>query len=302
MKHTKVAIIGAGAVGSTTAYALILKNIVAEIMLVDIDEQRCAGEILDLSDALSFSCCSKIHKASLVDAKHADIIIICAGIAQKPNQSRVDLIKTNKKIVTSIIKDLKPISKNQIIIIVTNPVDAITFFALKESNLPHNKLFGTGTFLDTQRMRGFLSKKLKASEESIHAYILGEHGDSQVPVWSSAEVAGVPLLDFPEITDKDLELLEQKTKNKAYEIIKCKGATFFGIATCVSALCENIIFDQKKIAPVSTYIEKFGVCLSMPAIIGQNGIEKIIETPLNKKEKEKLLVSAKKIKEIIEGA
>jgi len=300
MRHTKVAIIGAGAVGSTTAYALILKGIAAEIMLIDIDEKRCTGEILDLSDALPFSESSKVLKGTIADARTADIIIICAGVAQKPDQSRLDLTKTNKKIVTSIIKDLQPIGKNTIVMIVTNPVDVMTFFALKESGLPENQLFGTGTFLDTQRVRGLLSKKLNIAEQSIHAYVLGEHGDSQFPAWSSAEIAGTPITDLEKLDKKQLDKIAQETKNKAYEIIKCKGATYFGIAACVSALCENILFDQKRIAPVSTFNKDFGVCLSMPAVIGANGAEKIIKTSLNQEETKQLELSAKKIKETIE--
>ena len=302
MRHTKIAIIGAGAVGSTTAFALILKNIAAEIILVDINKERCKGEMLDLSDALAFSGTSKIRSSSIEDVKDADIIIITAGIAQKPGETRVDLIKTNKKIVTSIIRDLKPIAQHSIIIVVTNPVDAMTFFALKESGLEPSRVFGTGTILDTQRIRGLLSRKLNIAEQSIHAYILGEHGDSQFPAWSSARIAGVPIENFPGITKKDLDAFAIEARQKAYEIIKCKGSTFFGIAACTTAICENIVLDQKRIAPLSVFIEKFGLCLGMPATMGCEGIEQIIETPLNKKEEEQLKLSAEKIRETINTA
>jgi len=299
MRHTKVAIVGAGAVGSTIAYSLILNNVAAEIMLIDINEERCKGEVLDLSDALAFSDTSKIHQSSAQDARESDIIIICAGTAQKPGQPRTELININKKIVTSVIKDLTPLKEKTIIIVVTNPVDAMTFFAQQASNLPKNNIFGSGTFLDTQRLKGALSKKLHIAEQSIQTCVIGEHGDSQVPTWSSTYVGGKPVLDFPEINKEVLDKTMKEVRQKAYEIINCKGATFFGIASCVSALCESVLFDQKKVLPVSVFMEEFGVCLGIPAIIGRHGVEEIVPVLLNKKEKKLLELSAKKIRETI---
>lgn len=300
MKQAKIAIIGTGSVGSTVAYSLITRSISAEIMLVDINKEKCKGEVLDLSDSLSFSDTYKVREATISETKNCDIIIICAGIAQKPGQERTDLVKTNKKIVSSIIDDLKPIGKNTIIICVTNPVDAITFFALKESELPHNRIFGTGTLLDTIRIKGLISEKLQISEQSIYGYILGEHGQSQVPVWSNTRIAGIPILDYPNITKKELDEFSEKTKQKANEIIKCKGATFFGIASCVSTICKSILLNQKLILPLSVFIEKFGICISMPAILGSNGIEKIIEAKLDENESKQLQKSAEVIKKTID--
>jgi len=299
MKHTKIAIIGAGSVGATTAFALMLRNVASEITLIDIDEARCEGEILDLSDALSLSKSSKIKRGTIDDAKKSNIIIICAGARQKPGQTREELLIINKKVIHSIINNLKPLNKNVILIIVTNPVDIITYYAQKESDLPKNQIFGTGTFLDTQRIRGLISKSLNIAEQSIHAYSLGQHGDTQFVAWSSASIAGKPLLEFPQINKETLNLFLEATKNKAYEIIKCKGAPFFGIAACISAICENIIFDQKYVLPLSTYIKEFDICLSMPVVLGENGIEKIINLPLNKEEKKLLKMSVNKLKKII---
>ncbi|MFC1845647.1 hypothetical protein ACFLX2_00805 [Candidatus Dependentiae bacterium] len=204
-----------------------------------------------------------------------------------------------KKIVTSIIGDLKPLKKDAIVIIVTNPVDAMTFYAQKASELPHRQVFGTGTFLDSQRLRGLISEKLNIAEQSIHAYVLGEHGDSQFPAWSTARIAGLPLLEFRGITEADLDSFAAKARQKVYEIINCKGATFFGIAACVSAICENILFNQKRIAPVSVFAKEFGVYLSMPAVLGSSGIEQIIPVALNEKEKRQMKESADKIKKTI---
>ena len=287
MKRTKIAIIGAGSVGSTIAYALLLKNLAAEILLVDSNEIRCRGEILDLSDALSFCESSSIRSGTPDDARHSDIIIIAAGKRQEPGQDRIALLKANKKVIESVLQSLQPLNKNAIIIMVTNPVDVMTFYAQQLSGLPKTQVFGSGTFLDSQRLRGQLSKKIKVAEQSIHAYILGEHGDTQFPAWSAARVAGMSLSEFG-ISQKDLEHIAHEVKNKAYEIISCKGATFYGIATCVAALCRTIMFDQKRVTPVSCYIKAFNVSLSMPVILGAQGIEEILMIPLSATEQKHL--------------
>ena len=302
MEHTKIAIIGAGAVGATTAYTLMLKNIAAEIMLVDIDETRCEGEILDLSDALSFGKASKIKRGTFEDARQANIIVICAGARQKPGQKREELLAINKKVVTSIIKDLKPINPNAIVIIVTNPVDVMTYFAQQVSDLPAEQIFGTGTFLDTQRIRRLAAHTLDIADQSVHAYVIGEHGDTQFAAWSSASVAGRPLVDFPQINKNVLEQFLLLTRKKANEIIKCKGATFFGIAACVSAMCENIIFDRKYVMPLSTYIQAFDVCMSIPVVLGKKGIERIMEIPLDQDEQKLFRTSGEKLKKIIKNS
>ena len=296
MKHSKIAIIGAGLVGSTTAYALLLKNIAVEIILIDIDETRCHGEILDLSDAHAFNAASKIRSGNVRDAAYADIIIIAAGRAQKLGETRLDLLHTNKKIVTDIFSSIKPINPAAIIIMVTNPVDILTALAQSISGLPRHQVFGTGTLLDTLRLRSIIAQKITVSPESIHAYVIGEHGDSQVVAWSSAEVAGNPLLELPEMHKQNLESIAQEVKNIAYDIIACKGSTHFGIATCVAMICNIIIFDQKLVIPLSTYIERYDVALSMPVVLGENGIEKIVETLLNNKEEKKLAISVKQLK------
>lgn len=298
MKHTKIAIIGAGAVGTATAYALILKNSAAEILLVDVDEKRCMGEILDLSDALPFSSCSSIHKSSAREAGQADIIIITAGIKQKPDQARTELINANIRIVTAIVESIKPINTNAIIIVVTNPVDILTLCVQQQINVPRTQIFGTGTFLDTHRLRGLIAQKLSVAEQSVYAYMLGEHGDTQFATWSSALVGGINLSNFAHFTFRDRDIIEQQTRNKAYDIIAYKNATCFGIATCIAAMCEAIIFNQKMIMPLSCYQEKLSVCLSLPAILGEQGIEKILPIALDQQEQKKLEICVEQIKSI----
>lgn len=283
MKHIKISIIGAGSVGSTIAYALMLKNIAAEIVLADIDEIRCRGEILDLSDALSFCGPSVIHGGTINEVKNSDIIVIAAGKKQEPGQDRTILLQVNKKIIESVIEQIKPLNQNSILIVVTNPVDVMTYYAQKASGLSYAQVLGSGTFLDTQRVRSILSKKIGIAEQSIHAYVLGEHGDTQFPVWSSARVAGIPLADF-NLDKKELDQIAHDTKNKAYEIIACKGATYYGIAACVSALCRTIIFDQKRVTPLSCYLEKEDIYISLPTVLGAKGVEKILPIPMNSDE------------------
>jgi L-lactate dehydrogenase len=296
MKHSKIAVIGAGSVGSTTAYALLLKNIAAEIILVDIDEKRCHGEILDLSDALAFDGTSKIRSGNAQDAAQADIIVIAAGKAQKPGETRHDLLAANTKIISDIFTAIKPINPAAIVIMVTNPLDALTMLAQSLAELPRNQIFGSGTFLDTMRLRGIIADKLNIARTSVHAYVIGEHGDSQIVAWSCAEIAGTPIEQFPGVEQKDFEVIAQEVKNIAYNIIACKGSTHFGIAACVAHICQAIIFNQKVIIPLSTYIEEYDTVFSMPCVLGENGIEKIISIPLNESEEKKLKISAQELK------
>ncbi len=295
MKHSKIAIIGAGTVGSTIAYTLLLKTITAEVILVDIDQTRCHGEILDLSDAMAFNGTSMIRAGTPTDASQADIIIITAGKPQNPGETRLDLFTTNKAIITDIFTSIKPINPQAIIIMVTNPLDPLTMLAQKLSDLPTHQVFGTGTFLDTLRLRGLIAQKTDVAIESVNAYVVGEHGDSQCAVWSSADIAGKPITQFPGIQQKDLDIIAQQVKDKAYEIIQCKGSTAFGIAACVTKICEAIIFNQKIVIPLSTYIKDYKTCLSMPAILGENGIEKILSMTLNDNEQKIVSDSAQQL-------
>jgi len=298
MKGLTIAIIGTGNVGASIAYALILKDLVPHIILVDIDNKRCNAELLDLSNALPFCETSQLTIGNYKDAAQADIIIMCAGKPQKSGESRTELLNANKKIAESIFNELKPIHKNTIILMVANPVDSLTAYAQQISGLPTKQVFGSGTLLDTQRLCGILSKKINVAEQSIDAYVVGEYGDSQVCAWSSAHVANIPLSHFTQIKNDDYKKISDKVKNQAYEIIEGKGATYYGIATCVASICESIIYDQKRVLTLSTFIPKFNVCFSMPVVLGKNGIETILYPSLNEFEKEQLKVSAEQLKKL----
>jgi L-lactate dehydrogenase len=296
MQSGKIAIIGAGAVGTSIAYALILKNIATEIILVDIDIKRCSGEILDLTDTIPFSSCSEIRQGTMAESGQADIIIVVAGARQEPGQSRRDLIHTNRAVLSSIINGMRPINPQAILIVVTNPVDTLALHAQQVSGLPAHQVFGSGTFLDTQRMHTLLAKKLHVDPNAIHAYVIGEHGDSQFVPWSSAQIGGISLRDFPGITQADLDTIEQQTKQKAYDIIACKGSTFFGISACVATMCQSIIFDEHMVLPLSCYHEKEDIYFSVPAVLGRAGIEQILPIELEPNEQKKLAYSIQQIK------
>ena len=299
MRHAKVAIIGAGAVGAATTYSIMWKNIAAEVILVDMDKKRCKGEILDLSDAIPFSCTSCLSEGTPADAANADIIIIAAGARQKPGQPREELLETNWAIVSSIIESMKPINKNAIIIMVTNPVDIMAYCAQQCSGLPKEQVIGSGTLLDTQRLRGILSKHVCISEQSIQAFVLGAHGQVQFAAWSCASIAGIPISQYPTLTPAILETMIQDTTKRVYEIIECKDATYYGIAACVADICECIIFNQRRVLPLSCFIQEFGVSLSMPVIFGERGIEKIIPIALDSREQEQLKKAAKHLQDTI---
>jgi len=296
MKYVKIAIIGVGNVGSTIAYSCMVQNNAAEIILVDIKDDFCKGQVIDLQDALAFSKTSRITHGTFKDAGNADIIIICAGDRQKPGEKRTELINTNKQVITSIFNSIKPIQKDAVIIMVTNPLDVLTLHAQRIADHPRNLIFGSGTHLDTQRLRGYVSQKVGVAPESIHAYILGEHGDSAFAAWSTAYIAGNPFTNFKELMPNVLAEIEQESRNKAYEIIQCKGSTYFGIGACVAMMCKAIIFDEKQILPLSFYHEEYRVCFSLPAVLGANGIERIFDIPLNNQEQELLAKSIEKIK------
>ncbi len=297
--HAIIAIVGVGAVGATIAYALLLKNMGAEIILVDRNEKRCYGEMLDLSDAVPFSYLSKIHQGTLKDAGQADIIIVTAGVRRQPGQSRLDLIKNNAAIVFSLVQSMAPINQRALIIVVSNPVDLMAYVAQKYSGLPAKQVLGSGTLLDTQRLCGEVAQKLGISEQSVQAYIVGEHGDSQCAAWSCAHIAGIPMTAFKVLTPEELNRIAASARDKGAEIIARKEGTFYGIGACIASICESIIFNQKRVIPISCFQPDFGVYLSSPVVIGENGVEQLLMLQLNENEHEQFMKSVKMLQDII---
>ena len=307
----KAAIIGCGFVGSSSAFALMQSGLFSEMVLIDADVSRAEGEALDISHGLPFAKPMKIYAGSYDDIADAAIIIVTAGAGQKPGETRLDLVKKNVAIFKSIIPEIAKRDFNGILLIVANPVDILTFVAAKLSKLPENRVFGSGTVLDSARLKYLLGEHLNIDNRSVHAFIIGEHGDSEIVAWSSANVSGIPINDFCEMRGyfahkESMEKIAEEVKNSAYEIIEKKHATYYGIAMSVRRICEAIIRDEKSILPVSSIqsgeygIEK--VALSLPAIVGRRGVEKVVPIELSESEKEQLVKSANTLKEVIENS
>ncbi|MGI6003056.1 MAG: L-lactate dehydrogenase [Lachnospiraceae bacterium] len=304
----KAAIVGCGFVGSSSAFALMQSGLFNEIVLIDMDRQKAEGEALDISDGVPFVSPQQIHAGDYDDAADAGIIVVTAGAAQKPGETRLDLVHKNISIFKSIIPEISKRNFEGILLIVANPVDILTYTAVKLSGLPENRVIGSGTVLDSARLRSKLGEHLQVDSRSVHAFIIGEHGDSEIAAFSSANVSGVPLSSFCEMRGhyhhaRSQTYIEEQVKNSAYEIISKKHATYYGIAMSVRRICEAIVHDEKSILPVSVMMHGENgisdVCLSMPAIVGADGFEQHVPIPLSSEEMEELQKSAATLKEIL---
>ncbi len=304
----KVAIIGTGFVGSSIAFALLNEEIFSEIVLIDRNKEKAEGEAMDLSHGLPYRSNMNIHVGDYKDIKDAAIVILTAGANQKEGETRLDLIHKNVAIVRSIIQEIKPIKMEGILLVVSNPVDILTHVAYLESGLDKNRVFGSGTVLDTARLKYLISKHLDVDARNVHAVIIGEHGDSELVTWSIANISGVPLNEFCELRghynhQEAMEKLYESVRDSAYEIIKRKGATYYGVAISVAHIANCIVNNTHTMLPVSTELDGEygikGIALSVPSIVGNKGIEKVLEIKLSKSEQDQLEKSAKLIKEIV---
>lgn len=299
---SKIAIIGAGAVGSTIAYTLMIKPLAAEVLLIDVNDKKVEGEVMDLDDSQCFSETGAVTRATFKDAADADIIVLTAGAAQKPGETRLVLVQKNKAICQSIFKSIGKIKSTAIIVVVANPVDIITYTAQELSGLPHNQVFGAGTALDTARLRSELAHLLGVYAGNVDGYMLGEHGDSEFAAWSTVSIGGVPLKNL-KVPAAKLKEVEKRVKSAAYEIINRKGATFYGIAMATVDILEAILFDQHKVVPASVRLNGWngvsGLCLGVPAVVGRQGIEKVWPLNLPADEKKKFQQSANEIKKYL---
>ncbi|MBR0185504.1 MAG: L-lactate dehydrogenase [Synergistaceae bacterium] len=304
----KVAVVGCGFVGSSSAFALMMSGLFSEMVLIDADRERAEGEALDISHGMPLARPMKIYAGDYDDVTDAAIIVVTAGANQKPGETRLDLVKKNVAIFKSIMPEISKRKYKGILLIVANPVDILTYTAVKYSGLPSSRVIGSGTVLDTARLKYLLSEHLGVDSRSIHAYIIGEHGDSEFAAWSSANVSGVPLYDFCKMRghshfEDAQKKIEADVRNSAYEIIKRKHATYYGIAMSVKRICEAIIRDEKSALAVSSLMEDvYGVedvALSMPAIVGKDGVETLIPVRLSVDEQRKLRESAEILKGVI---
>jgi len=303
---TSVGIIGTGRVGTSLAFSLITQEIVNEIVLVGHHKEQAEGEAWDLDQGSIFTKSACVRAGDYSDLKDMDFVVFTLGASQKPGETRLDLINKNIAIFEDVVPKVFKYNKRATYLIISNPVDILTYITLKLTGLPKKQVIGSGTTLDSSRFRYLLGNKLNVSPHNIHAYILGEHGDSELPAISTAYVAGMPLKKFPGATDEVIDWAFEHTKNAAYEVIKKKGSTFWAISESVSGIINLMRYDDNAILPVSTLLEgEYGIldiCLSVPCRIGAEGVHDIIELPLHKDELAKLHKSADILKEALKNS
>jgi L-lactate dehydrogenase len=313
LKNTgaKISIIGSGFVGSTTAFALMTGGLASKIVIVDINKNKAEGEAMDLSHGASFVKPLEVTAGDYIDTKDSDIIIITAGASQKPGETRLDLIGRNLSIFKSIIPEIVKYSPNSILLVVSNPVDILTYITYKLSGFPKERVIGSGTVLDTSRFKSMLSQNFNIDPRNIHTYIMGEHGDSEIATWSLTNIAGMSLDEFcnnfcTECGETKKKEIHESVKNAAYEVIKKKGATYYAVALAIKRIVEVILRDENSILTISALLSgEYGIddmYLGIPSVVGSSGIKKILEVPLNSTELKNLKESAHNLKELQKSA
>lgn len=303
----KAAMIGCGFVGSASAFALMQSGLFSELVLIDANHDKAEGEAMDIAHGLPFAGQMKIYAGDYDDIADAAVIIVTAGAAQKPGETRLDLVNKNVNIFKSIIPEIAKRNYKGILLIVANPVDILTYTAVKLSGLPENRVIGSGTVLDTARLKYALGEHLEVDSRSVHSFIIGEHGDSEIVAWSSTNVSGIPVNDFCELRghfnhEEAMHRIADDVKNSAYDIIEKKGATYYGIAMSVKRICECIMRDEKSILPISSMMHgEYGIsdiCLSMPTVVGREGVETRVPIQLNEQEESALSASAEQLSKV----
>ncbi|MEJ7930207.1 L-lactate dehydrogenase [Ramlibacter sp. AN1015] len=308
---SRVAVVGAGRVGSTFAYTLATSGLVREVVVIDADHERAEGEAMDIAQAVPFSVPVHVRAGGLADAAGAAVTVIAAGAAQREGETRPALLQRNLEILRGIVPEVVRANPDGLLLVATNPVDALTFAALRLSGLPPARVFGSGTVLDTARLRSELSTHYGVDPRNVHAYVLGEHGDSELVAWSTASLANVPLHAYCDLTgmsctEADMDAIAARVRNAAYEIIRRKGATNFAIAAALTRIVGAVVRDEASVLTVSTLIEgHYGidrVCLSLPAIVGRAGVRRVLAVPLSVPESERLRASAGAVRAAIDSA
>ncbi len=305
----KVVVIGAGSVGTTYIYALLPGGIAGQIALIDVDQKRVEGEVLDLSHGLPFIPPVSIKKGDYSDCADADVIVVTAGAKQKPGQSRIELMQQNTQIVEDICKQISKQNCSGVLVMVTNPVDALTYVAMKHLKWPRGRVIGSGTVLDSARFKFLLSQHCKIDARNVHAYILGEHGDSEVAAWSMTHIAGVVLREYCRICGacnykEHHRMIADEVRDSAYHIIDYKGSTYYGIGLSLVRITAAILRNEKSILTVSSLLNgEYGikdVCLSVPCVVGAEGVERLIDAELTEQELADLRASAQTIRKVLD--
>jgi len=309
-KLRKVTIIGTGFVGSTTAYTLMLSGLISELVLIDVNKYKAEGEVMDLNHGMAFVSPVKIYLGDYSDCAGSDIIIISAGASQKPGETRIDLVHKNTAIFKNIISEIIKYNTDCILLVVTNPVDILTYVTYKISGFSKQKVIGSGTVLDTARFKYLLGEHTNVDARDVHAYIIGEHGDTEVPTWSLANIAGISMDDYCAKCKRcdnatfTRDEIYQNVKNAAYDIIDRKGSTYYAVALAIRRIVEAIVRDENSVLTVSSYLEGeyglSGVCLSLPSIVNKNGMQEVLDIPLSDDEYSNLRKSGETLKKVIE--
>ena len=310
MRLDKVGIIGCGFVGATIAFTLMQSGLFTEMVLIDVDKNKAEGEAMDIGHGIAFSGPIDIYAGEYKDLSDAGSIIITAGVGQKPGETRLDLVNRNVSVYKSIIADIKAYVDDCLLLVVSNPVDILTWVAYKLSGFPSAHVFGSGTVLDSARLKYEIGNRLDVDPRSVHSFIIGEHGDSEVTAWSSVIISGISIDEFcrqknyPSSRQKRKEISDE-VKNSAYEIIEKKSATYYGIAMAVRRICESIVHDEKSILTVSCMQDKDsvseGIYIGMPAIVGKDGVEQSLKIQLDEEETDELMNSVEALKSVIES-
>lgn len=299
MKKTRIVVIGVGAVGSTTAYTLLLRNRTDELVLIDANQNKAIGDALDMNHGMPFVGRAKVWAGTYEDCAGADIVVITAGAAQKPGESRVELLKRNVGIYDSIIGEVLKYNKDGILLIATNPVDIMSYFSWKKSGWPMHRVIGSGTLLDSARFRYLIGQHTNIDPRSVHAHIVGEHGDSELPLWSLANIAGTDLV----LEDEVKENIFTNTRDAAYQIINTKGATYYAIALALDRICTAILKDEGAVLNISTLLNDYhgisDVYLGVPSVVDRSGVREVLTLQITDEEKALLKRSADKLKGLI---
>ena len=304
----KAAIIGCGLVGSSIAFRFLQQGLFSKLVLLDVDRDKAEGEAMDLSDGLPYGAAMEITAGDYDDITDCALVVVTAGANQKPGETRLDLIGKNTAILRSIIGEITAREFEGVLLVVSNPVDVLTYAAWRMSGYPRERVMGSGTVLDTARLKQLLGEELSVDSRNIHAFIIGEHGDSELAVWSEANVSGLDLEDFCRVrgmamNPARMESMYQQVRDSAYEIIRRKGATYYGIAMAVGRIAACIVKDERSVLPVSVVLEGEyglgGLALSVPSIVGSGGVREVLEIPLSGAESGALRQSAKQMQEAI---
>jgi L-lactate dehydrogenase len=302
---SKVAIVGAGAVGTAIAYAAQIRGVCRELALFDVDAGKVRAEVLDLNHGMQFTPMARITGSDdLAVCEGADVVVITAGAKQKPGQTRLDLAAANVAMCRDLVPRLVGLAPDALLLLVTNPVDVVTYAALQFSGLPAQRVFGSGTVLDSSRLRFLIAEHTGVAVQNVHAYIAGEHGDSEVPLWSTATIGGVPVADWESggsrLDEAGRAQIHQSVVTAAYEIIAGKGATSLAVGLAVSRILEAVLHDEHRVLPVTSLLDGVhglsDVCLSMPSVVGRAGVESVLATPLSAEEEAQLAASAETVR------